>query len=48
MYHVLVPVSFHQRHSQGRDNPPFDVQDCCFLSVLGVQFHTIHAINYNL
>lgn len=29
MYHVLVLVSFQPRHRQGRDDTPFDIQNCC-------------------
>lgn len=48
MYHVLVLVFFQQRHSQSRDDTPFHIQDCCWLTVLRVEFHVIHTLNHNL
>lgn len=48
MYHELVLVFFQQRHSQGGDDASFDIQDCCCLTVLRIQFHIIHTLNYNL
>lgn len=48
MYHVPILVFFQQRHGQGRDDTPLDVQNGCCLTILRVQFHIVHTLNHNL
>lgn len=48
LYHVLDLLFLHQRHSQGRDDTPLEVQDSCCLPFLRVQFHIILALYHNL
>lgn len=51
VYHDLIPCSLFpllQRHSQGRDDTPLEVQDGYCLTILRVQFHIVHTLNCNL
>lgn len=47
-YHVPVLVFLQQRHSHCWDDSPLDVQDCCRLALLRIEFHIINTLDHNL